>query len=413
MIIGLNYLNFGGRLLGMLLSYCILLALTHLLTKDEYASYVLVITYSNLLMLLGTLGAHEVLKYERAHVVDDDSVINVIILRYVFKSSIFVGVTLFLLLLLGNILFDLKAIYILISVLIVPNIMIEVFNARKIADRQVLQSIYMYYIFRNGLLLLFLLVSQIFYDLNALLAVLCNIAAIYLVYVFYTSHYYNDIFVRVSGNYWNLNWQHGLRNIVLIGVSTLILSIDVMMLAIFSTPADVADYNFVSRLVQMPVLLLVAMNPGIGSYIINNIKYFRTHEFGSFITKNTTRAALFFVFAVSSILVCWDYIFYVANRQYANTVGLFSILATYKLFEVLASWRGTAINILGLSSWVMKISLAVLLLNIFLNFLLIPLYQAIGAAVATSICLIIYYSLLMLKYQKERTINTAYEVEKE
>lgn len=407
------YISFIARSLGMLLSYCTLLLLTHLLTKNEFASYVLVVTYSNLLMLVGTLGAHEVLKYERAHGFNTDSVVNGTIFRYVFRISIYLGSALFLILFVGIIFTDLESVYVLIAIVIVPNIMLEVFNARKIADGQVLESIFLYYIGRNFLLLLLLLVCQNLYEVDVFVAMFCNIIAMYVVHLFYTLQYWNNICERRYVSYWSLNWQHGMRNIVLVGVSTLMLSVDIIMLGIFSKPADVADYNFATRLVQLPVLLLIAMNPRIISYIVNNIKCLCSHDFTSFITKNTTMAFLFFVFVVVIMLGGWEYIFYVANNQYSNTISLFWILSIYKLFEVLASWKGTAINILGLSSWVMKIAFYVLIFNIFLNFFLIPIYHATGAAVATSISFAIYYSLLIFKYERERIKNTVYQEEKE
>jgi O-antigen/teichoic acid export membrane protein len=401
-----TFLNMGKKIsnqiivraLGVIVSFSLLAVISHILQKDEFGIYSLVILYSNLLLIFGSFGVSEVLKFEAAKgQLGRDVIDNVL-----FNSAIIWGLILLSLsfAIIFIIFIDLNTaiVYLFIPIFFLVNLLAEMIFARLICIGSTLRGSFFYFVLRHSLFLIFILILYLIFEANLFL-ILSAQALIYLVVVIW---YLKDIKFKLSffklPFFFKLNWRHGANNVILMGVSTVILSIDSIMLSAYSNLSEVANYNFVSKIIQIPSFLLFALNPIVTSFIINNSKKITSIDFNKYIFRNLCFSLLFFLLSASLLILFWPLLFIFFNPIYIDSLNIFLILLGYKLLEVIFSWYGTTLNICGNSLWIAKISLIPLTVSILLNYLLIPKYGAIGAAIATFISMGIYYVSLGLKY---------------
>jgi len=386
------------RAIGVLLNYFLFSFLTFALSKHEFAQYNLIFLWSNLFMIFGSLGLSEVLKFEYASGRRDKNILANVVFSFSFFSAFVFSFFSIVFIYFISLVINVPYIYFTIAALFIPSVFCELIFAYYIAINLPLAGVIFYHVQKNFIFIFSLIVFNYFHDLDSLLVVICQFFSISIVVCFNLVKIKLSVNIKNAKHYFNFNWKHGLNNVILIGVSTLILSIDSIMLSFYSPLEEVADYNFASRLVQIPSFLLLALSPSVWSYLIQKLPSNEYRIITNYIFSKITLSIVFFIIISTFIIFFWSFIFLFFDIKYSNSKNIFLILLIYKLFEVLFSWFGTSLNLVGLSYWILKVSLFPLFLNVILNFLLIPHFSGAGAAVASAISMSLYYTILGFKY---------------
>ncbi|MCP1384371.1 flippase [Runella salmonicolor] len=182
------------------------------------------------------------------------------------------------------------------------------------------------------------------------------------------------------------------------------IKIDQILLQKLSTSHESGLYALAAKLLEItfivPTILTASYLPSIiksiflkdTSILMNLYKIYR--NISLFIIVTTFLFADFFI-----------NIFY--GSSYNHSIILLKIMIPTVLFVSISSIANSYIQIIGKSYIQMLISILVCLLNITLNFLLIPIHQAKGAAIATLLSYTSYVLLIML-FLPRQDINKLY-----
>ncbi len=165
--------------------------------------------------------------------------------------------------------------------------------------------------------------------------------------------------------------------------------IDVFMLGIFSTASDVGIYSVIVRIIVLLELFFGIFIPIFNPYVTT------LHQKGeivklSEILKTITRWNImlslpFFL----SILLFPNTFLRLFGTEYSEATVCLIILVVGRLINSLSSLSNSIIFMTGKSKITLMNNLFILSINIILNYILIPQYGLLGAAFATSSCLIL------------------------
>jgi len=108
--------------------------------------------------------------------------------------------------------------------------------------------------------------------------------------------------------------------------------------------------------------------------------------------------------SVGTFLLSSDIINLIYGPKYFHSIAVLKIIAVAIIFTFVRDPLGYALAATGEVQTLMRINLAMLILNAILNLILIPLYAHIGAAITTTLCIII--SLPISQYILNRKIGS-------
>lgn len=161
---------------------------------------------------------------------------------------------------------------------------------------------------------------------------------------------------------------------------------DIIMLGIMNSSSSVGIYRAASQISLFMVLVLQASNsiyaPVAAELFIRNEKARLEAIF-----KTTTRWVFFITFPVSIVIVLSSReIMSIFGPEFINTGSIVLIILTgAQLINCITGGVGYTLMMTGRQKLELLNSLVLVMLNIFLNYLLIPKYGGIGAAIATGI----------------------------
>lgn len=390
------FFGFWLRFFGATTSYLIFFLLAKILDKEEFGNFNILSTWVNLLIIFGGFGLNEILKFEFRTAKYQDSLVY----SYVFSFGV---ISCFIISIMGLISIFIfnefsVTIWLAIPIIYFLNFSSEIYYARCLSQGESERGVIFYNIQRQLIFLISIILLHYMEELSINFIILMYMAS-YLSNLVYILLDDKPTFkFRYIRKFFNLNWTHGLNNVLVFGASTIILSLDTLLLSYYNSASAVADYNFALKLVQLPTFLLLAINPKITSWIVSESIYLTSIESKNFLRKYSTLAALFCLFVGIFIISFWDVILSIFGANYSNTLIIFCILFGYKIFECYFSFYGTYINICGHSLWTIKCSIFIIVINLILNLILIPKIDAIGAAIATSISMSLFYILVYYKF---------------
>lgn len=178
--------------------------------------------------------------------------------------------------------------------------------------------------------------------------------------------------------------------------------IDIIMLAGLSDAAIVGEYRAAVQITDASGVFLLAISAVLGPrlstfYARGNLESARRVLVASHIAAVVFMALVCFVLFVAGYAI----VNLVFGAAYSGSVSSTQILAVGKLASAFACFSGLALSLLGSPGIVLANMSVGMIVNIALNFLLIPAYQADGAAIATSFSmgLSTLATGLMLKWQ--------------
>lgn len=158
---------------------------------------------------------------------------------------------------------------------------------------------------------------------------------------------------------------------------------------------DIANYSFALNIANM--LLLIPLT--FVQVDIEKLKLMPSY------LKELNRKILMLVLAASAFLLGFYFILVISFfTDYKNTITVFVVILFAKIFHSLSSLFGTNLIIMKKFKENLYINIAMLLLNIILSYLLYFQFNLIGVAMASLLCLIIRYYLLIKMNKKSMRV---------
>lgn len=184
---------------------------------------------------------------------------------------------------------------------------------------------------------------------------------------------------------------------------------DTLMIGYFHSDEETGMYNILVKISQVPTIVLIAVNgilaPKISNYFNNGqIQEFRKIVYSSskFILIGSTPCFLILIIFYQDIINLF-------NLSKFNTDSVFFILLLGQFINVFSGSVALILQMIGEQKFFSRILLASLLLNIFLNLILIEFYGVLGASIATTICLMVWnFGSVLFIYQKHSVFTIFY-----
>lgn len=193
-----------------------------------------------------------------------------------------------------------------------------------------------------------------------------------------------------------------------IGVISLLLmqSIDVILLGKFLNFKNIAYYSVAVKLTVIITLVLTSVNavfaPKIAElYSKKDMKTLKTE------IKKATRLIFILTIPVLFILFVFSpYILSFFGEEYIEAKGTLRIMLFGQMFNTLCGSVAIYMNMTGKQVFLQKILLVTFVINLILNWVLIPKYGLEGAAISTTISLIFWNLVGVIYLLKKEGIKT-------
>ena len=252
---------------------------------------------------------------------------------------------------------------------------------------------------------LILVIIMIFYklefEINGLIAMKIDLAVSILALIFGAFFIYNLSLKKIKGiNSQSLlkEWLPISTNILFINlIQLLIRNNDVIFLGIFSGTEISGPYSVASRIALLSGFGLIAINTVIPAIIA---KYFSEKKLKSVqsIATMSARLNFFFSIIVASLIIMFnEYILLVFGSEFKIASSALVILCLAQIFNSLTGSVGFILIMTGNQLELYNVLIKALLINILLCFILIPNFGINGAALTTTLTIVLTNLLLAIK----------------
>jgi O-antigen/teichoic acid export membrane protein len=183
-------------------------------------------------------------------------------------------------------------------------------------------------------------------------------------------------------------------------------SVDVLMLTKFTTYEDVAYYAVTVKLTMVIAIVLSSVNAVIAPDISHLFSASKKEALRARVQQGTK---LIFVLTFPLILIMAlgsGIILKLFGEGYDVAKSALLILLIGQTINALCGSVGTYLNMTGKHVALQKILVSALAINIVLNYLLIPAYGILGAAIATSASMIVWNIVAVIYVYKKDKLKT-------
>lgn len=407
---------------GMALSYVSMLFITNYYGVNEWGIYSLCLTILNIVVLLPIFGFDNSLVRiitELKSNMDKKEILNV--LYKSLKISLIISLVVIVVI---NTCSDIFLTYVfkdenlmhyltLISIAILPMVVLTITTTVF----QALQKTTLFMLFKTTLINLFFLVLLVLYKwLNPNVSVfeiyLYTIIIVLIVSIVFLRSNLKKLSEAIS----NVKIGYGYRKIITISspmlfsnsISLLISSTEIMMLSYYATTQDIGIYSSVLKLASLSVIPLFAINA------------ITTPKFVEFYTKNdiqglkdvvqkSTKIIFFLSAPILSILIFFPKtILGFFGDEFVFGYSALMYLCVSRFFYAISGSVGYIMQMTDNQKTYQNIILIAFLLNMGLNFILIPKYGFNGAAITNTISTIFWNFALILIIKKKFGFWTFY-----
>jgi len=186
--------------------------------------------------------------------------------------------------------------------------------------------------------------------------------------------------------------------------ATISLNIDILLIGILRDSEEVGYYSAMYKIVSLIMVISAIIFNAIKPILIENF-YKKNIEFLSDFTLNIKKYCLIIVIPMGlySSLFQKEIVNFIYGSQYASVSNVFALLMLYASIFLFREVFGYQMISYGLQNKYMNIVIATGILNFALNFLLIPKYGLIAAAVTTIVTEIL--NLILMKYFVDKIIS--------
>lgn len=169
----------------------------------------------------------------------------------------------------------------------------------------------------------------------------------------------------------------------------LVLWLSAFILMFFVVPAEVAHFQISIRLALLIAFILVVINSVIGPLIASHVREKEFHQLSGLMQASSTLGVLLAFFPLLVLLIIPDVVLKLFGEGYVDAVPLVVILAVGQFVNVLSGSVGTVLVMSGHGDIYFKNTLYGVLTALFLGLLLMPEFGAVGAAISTSLAVIV------------------------
>jgi O-antigen/teichoic acid export membrane protein len=166
--------------------------------------------------------------------------------------------------------------------------------------------------------------------------------------------------------------------------------IDILMLGLYLDEGHVGIYAAGSALARSLLLLFASTMPVIATLAAEAVGRDRPEEI-ALLRRTTARWMLFFTVPIAAgfFLYAREAITVLFGREYAASATTARILIPAYLFSIVVGPLGLFLDALGKTHWTLANIAGRVLLNVGLNAVLIPRLGVVGAAIATSVAIVL------------------------
>ncbi len=180
---------------------------------------------------------------------------------------------------------------------------------------------------------------------------------------------------------------------------------DIFMIGAFLNSEEVGLYSVASKIVMMSSMVLVAFNGVISPKLSIYSSKKKDGELKNLVQKSTM--ILFIISVLIFVLLVFfnKEILALFGRDFIKSSNVFIILAIGQFFVLATGPVAALLMMSGHEQFHKKTMIISALINLILNFLLIPFSGVLGAAIATMISLLVKNILAVFYVQRELKIN--------
>jgi O-antigen/teichoic acid export membrane protein len=190
---------------------------------------------------------------------------------------------------------------------------------------------------------------------------------------------------------------------LLLGQSMMLImgKIDLLMLGAFIDQESVGIYNAALKVSMLAYLGLMAINS------IAAPKFAELNESSNFqalksLVQQSTKTIFWITFPVVLIFALFpSQILSIFGEEFKIASYSLIILSIGKMFSAICGSVGTLLQMSGNQKYFQNVLIAAAILNVALNYILIPNYQLLGAAIA-SLVSNVFWNILMVIYIKRK-----------
>lgn len=188
----------------------------------------------------------------------------------------------------------------------------------------------------------------------------------------------------------------------------IIFSIDILMLGMFETSQNVGVYKVVSQIASINTILIIVFGTVVGPKISNFYSENKIKELKQLLQK-TLKLVFILTFPIFLILIIFsDTILLFFGESYSIGKQSLIILCICQFLYALSGFVDLTLNMTGNQKIFGKITLFTALLNLLLNFVLIPRLGINGAAIATGLSILTTNFASAIYIKKKLNIISVY-----
>ncbi|MFV9925256.1 MAG: lipopolysaccharide biosynthesis protein [Francisella endosymbiont of Hyalomma scupense] len=185
----------------------------------------------------------------------------------------------------------------------------------------------------------------------------------------------------------------------------LLSQIDIIILKVLSTPANIALYGVALQLGTLISFVLNAVNSNVLSQIADDYKNCSREEFQNKITSYTRIIFILSIFAILGLIICGYPITLMYGKKYIVSYFIFCILMVGQIINVLSGCVATILNMAGYEKNTCFAFYIALVINIVLGVIFTLHWGVYGLAVASSLSMIYWNIHLLYKVITQIKIN--------
>lgn len=409
-----------GTILSTLFVFIYRLLFARYFESIEYGIFSLSVTILSILTIIGTMGLNEGLSRQISFYIGRNKKKNIrtiirvsLIYGLLFSSVISIILYLFSEFFSSLLFHDQNFTYVIkIIALTIPfYVEISILNSIFRGYQRVKENVIFIDILKNLLFIIFLLII-IYYRLSLMWAIISYSFTFILTLTFFIFYYLRN--KPYDYQYFTKKSTIG-RELLFFSIPIMFVSIlnqivvwtDTLMLGIFKTASIVGLYNAalpIGRFVSIPLGALLFIYTPIASELFskkNDNEMRRTYlVLSKWLSSMTFPIAMMFILFPNYI------IFYSFGQEYIGASIALQILATGFFINNLMGPNGATLMAMGKTKFLMYSTFGSACINISLNYILIPSFGIIGAAISSAIALISMNFIRSIQLYKLTTITS-------
>tara|TARA_B110000444_G_scaffold14125_1_gene12097 strand:- start:3846 stop:5183 length:1338 start_codon:yes stop_codon:yes gene_type:complete len=401
------------KILGSFFGYVFLWMVTRTLGASAWGEYVIFLAILNILSIFSRLGIDKlVLKLVAASNKNISAIKSIYILSLKLILIISVSISGIIFLLsesFAYLIFDNSSVTIIVklSVLILPLFSVICLNENTLRGLKMIKEFAFFQrtakmLFSVGFFIIY------FYFINyslPILVVYSYLSALIIIFILSSLRVYNLLKNVDCDSSININYKKMLKQSLPMMLSSSILLLmawtDTLMIGSFMGEYQVGIYNVAVKVALFTTLTISAVNSIVAPKISESFNNGKSREFKEIIYYSTrlifysTLPVLLFIFIFPEVILSFF------GKEFIVAKMTLLILTMSQAINALSGSVGTILNMTGKQKVYGNILLIALLINVTLNYLLIPIYGINGAAIASASSLIFWnlYSVIYI-YRK-------------